>query len=41
MRLSTQEDAGALIRSASELYVDDPSEVEMADLRTELCWPLA
>lgn len=24
-----------------ELYVDDPSEVEMADLRTELCWPLA
>ena len=24
-----------------ESYVDDPSEVEEADLRTEVCWPLA
>jgi len=24
-----------------ESYVDDPSEVEAADLRTEVCWPLA
>ena len=24
-----------------ESYVDDPSEVDTADLRTELCWPLA
>lgn len=24
-----------------ELYVDDPSEVDEADLRTEICWPLA
>lgn len=23
-----------------ESYVDDPSEVEQADLRTEICWPL-
>jgi effector-binding domain-containing protein len=23
-----------------ESYVDDPSEVEEADLRTEVCWPL-
>lgn len=24
-----------------ESYVDDPSEVDEADLRTEVCWPLA
>jgi effector-binding domain-containing protein len=24
-----------------ESYVDDPSEVEAAELRTEVCWPLA
>jgi effector-binding domain-containing protein len=24
-----------------ESYVDDPSEVDPADLRTEICWPLA
>lgn len=24
-----------------ESYVDDPSEVEESDLRTEVCWPLA
>lgn len=24
-----------------ESYVDDPSEVDEADLRTEICWPLA
>jgi effector-binding domain-containing protein len=24
-----------------ERYVDDPSEVDEADLRTEICWPLA
>ncbi len=24
-----------------ESYVDDPSEVEEKDLRTEVCWPLA
>lgn len=24
-----------------ESYVDDPSEVETADLRTEVCWPIA
>jgi effector-binding domain-containing protein len=24
-----------------ESYVDDPSEVDPADLRTEVCWPLA
>ncbi|HEX7173133.1 MAG TPA: GyrI-like domain-containing protein, partial [Candidatus Limnocylindria bacterium] len=23
-----------------ESYVDDPSEVDMADLRTEVCWPI-
>jgi effector-binding domain-containing protein len=23
-----------------ESYVDDPSEVEMAELRTEICWPV-
>ena len=24
-----------------ESYVDDPSEVDAADLRTEVCWPIA
>jgi effector-binding domain-containing protein len=24
-----------------ESYVDDPSEVDEADLRTEVCWPVA
>lgn len=24
-----------------ESYVDDPSEVDTADLRTEVCWPIA
>ena len=24
-----------------ESYVDDPTEVSEADLRTEVCWPLA
>ena len=24
-----------------ESYVDDPSEVDAADLKTEVCWPLA
>lgn len=41
MRLSTQEDAGALIRSASELYVDDPVAMEvLSDLDRRLREPL-